>query len=121
MAGDDYMKKALILAGAAAGTVAGLFGAGGGLVLVPLLALIAHIPEKELFPSSVAVMLPVCLISLAASVFSHGVLWRDALPFLPGSALGGLAASLWGKKIPVLWLHRILGVFILWGGIRYLW
>ena len=38
-----------------------------------------------------------------------------------GSALGGSLAGLWGKKIPTRWLHRGLGVLILWGGIRYLW
>jgi Na+/H+ antiporter NhaC len=34
--------------------------------------------------------------------------------------IGVLLAGIIGKKIPVLWLHRILGVLILWGGIRYL-
>jgi len=45
----------------------------------------------------------------------------QALPYLIGSLIGGVGAGLWGKRIPVLWLHRILGVLILWGGIRYLW
>lgn len=111
---------ALVLAGAAAGAVSGLFGAGGGMVLVPLLSLLARMPEERLFPTSISVILPVCLVSIAATAFSAGIPWREALWYLPGSALGGAAAGLWGKKIPTKLLHRLLGILILWGGIRYL-
>ena len=110
----------LILGGLAAGSVAGLFGAGGGLVLVPILGLWDGMEESRLFPASVAIILPVCVTVLAASLWQEGLGLSDALPYLPGSAIGGLFAGLWGKKIPVQWLHRLLGIFILWGGIRYL-
>ena len=110
----------LILAGAAAGTVCGLLGAGGGMVLVPLLSRLTQLEENQIFPASVAVILPVCLISLTVTAFTGSVAWSEALPWLPGSALGGLLAGFIGRKIPVKWLHRMLGIFILWGGIRYL-
>lgn len=114
------MKNAvpLVLAGLAAGCVAGLFGAGGGLVLVPILGLWGGMEENRLFPASVAIILPVCVTVLLVSARSLRL--SDALPYLPGSAIGGLLGGLWGKKVPVKWLHRVLGIFILWGGIRYL-
>ena len=111
----------LILAGAAAGTVCGLLGAGGGMVLVPLLSRLTQLEEDQIFPASVAVILPVCLISLTVTAVTGSAAWSEALPWLPGSALGGLLAGFFGRKIPVNWLHRVLGLFILWGGIRYLW
>ena len=49
-----------------------------------------------------------------------GALLCIILPYLIGSAFGGVAAGLWGRKIPTLWLHRFLGAMILWGGVRYL-
>ena len=110
----------LILAGAAAGTVCGLLGAGGGMVLVPLLSRLTQLEENQIFPASVAVILPVCLNSLTVTAFTGSAAWSEALPWLPGSALGGLLAGFIGRKIPVKWLHRVLGIFILWGGIRYL-
>ena len=110
----------LILAGAAAGTVCGLLGAGGGMVLVPLLSRLTQLEEEQIFPASVAVILPVCLISLTVTAVSGSVAWNEALPLLPGSALGGVLAGFLGRKIPVKWLHRVLGIFMLWGGIRYL-
>ncbi len=109
-----------LLAGAGAGAVNGLFGGGGGMVLVPLLTLVTDVQEQEVFPSSIAMILPICLTSLAVTAASGELPWTQALPYLLGSALGGVAAGLWGKKIPVQWLHRGLGILILWGGIRYL-
>ena len=107
----------LMAAGFAAGCVAGLFGGGGGMVLVPLLSIFSCLEETEIFPASLSVMLPVCL---AALLLSGGGFFREALPFLPGSLLGGWLAGRYGARIPVKWLHRGLGILILWGGFRYL-
>ena len=114
-------KLGMILAGAGAGAVNGLFGAGGGMVLVPLLMLLTPLDADEIFPSSISIILPLCLVSLSVTAMTQGIAWQQALPYLPGSALGGVFAGLWGKKIPVKWLHRGLGILILWGGFRYLW
>ena len=108
------------LAGACAGAVTGLFGAGGGMVLVPLLSLLTDIEDDALFPASVAVILPVCLVCLYLRSRTVPLPWAAAAPYLMGSAAGGILAGLFGKKIPTVWLHRILGAFVLWGGIRYL-
>ena len=109
----------LCIAGGVAGIVNGLFGAGGGMVLVPMLGERAGISEEERFPSSVAIIAPICIISLLFSGKWQVSFWA-ILPYLLGGALGGVFAGIWGKKIPSLWLHRILGGLILWGGIRYL-
>lgn len=107
--------------GLAAGLLNGLFGGGGGLVLIPGLKAFAHVEEESLFPTSVSVMLPVSVLSLLISAIDAPLPWVNAWPWLIGSALGGIAVGLWGKRIPVLWLHRILGIMLLWGGFRYLW
>ncbi len=115
------MKKIKsIFAGAAAGTVNGLLGAGGGMVLVPLLKWSKGFEEKEIFPSSVAMILPLCLVSLSVTATQMPLPWHTALPYLLGSIPGGILAGLWGKKIPVKWLHRALGLLILYSGVRYL-
>ena len=88
------------------------------LSFLPLLTLLPNLKDTEIFPASISIILPICLTSLART--PDAVIWQQALPYLLGSALGGLAAGKWGKKIPVLWLHRGLGILILWGGWRYL-
>lgn len=112
---------AYALSGGCAGIVAGLFGAGGGSVLIPLLNLTAKPEEEALFPTSVSIMLPICLAAICLEGIQCGGLpWSASLPYLLGSAAGGVLAGFYAKKIPTLWLHRGLGVLILWGGVRYL-
>ena len=122
--GGDFLKIhsffKFALCGAAAGVVAGVFGAGGGLVLIPLLSALTPLQEQELFPASIVIILPICLVSLMTTARTAPLPWAQAAPYLVGSAAGGALAGIFGRRIPVLWLHRALGVLILWGGIRYL-
>lgn len=110
----------IALAGLAAGAVTGLFGAGGGMVLVPLLSLLSDLEEEDIFTSSLAIILPICLVSLTVTALTGQIAWEASVPYLLGSAVGGFCAGKWGRRIPVVWLHRLLGLLILWGGIRYL-
>lgn len=108
-----------ILAGAAAGAVNGLFGAGGGMILVPLLSKCQDFDEREVFASSVVMILPMTLVSLLYGSGLH-LPWATAWPYLVGGGLGGFAAAHWGQKIKPVLLHRLLGALILYGGVRYL-
>ena len=109
------------LAGLGAGALNGVFGAGGGMVLVPLLRLFTDTEDDALFPCSIMILFPICIVSLLFTTGWAQFSFHQALPYLIGSALGGICAGLWGKRIPTLWLHRTLGILIVWGGIRHLW
>ena len=91
------------------------------MILIPTLRMLTDINEDALFPMSVSVMLPVCLLSLWITSRSAALPWSDALPYLLGSVAGGVLVGLVGQRIRAVWLHRIFGIMILWGGIRYLW
>ena len=110
-----------ILAGLGAGAVNGLFGIGGGLVLIPLLTLFTDWEDEKIFASSLSIILPICLVTLTATALNGPIPWLDAVPYLIGSTIGGILAGFWGKLIPVSLLHKALGLLIIWGGIRYLW
>ena len=113
-------KFGLQIAGIAAGSVNGLFGAGGGMVLVPLLDKLTDLEDREVFPASVSIIAPMCVITFGISFRPGQIPWDTAIPYLLGSCIGGVLAGWLGRKIPTVWLHRILGILILWGGIRYL-
>lgn len=113
-------KIKIALAGLAAGAVNGLFGAGGGMIMVFALSLTGEFRQDEVFPASVSIILPACLVSLMAAGLTN-LPWRESMPYLTGSAIGGILAGFLGKHIPVKYLHRVLGLLILYGGVRYLW
>lgn len=108
------------IAGIAAGAVNGLFGAGGGMVLVPLLTMLTKLEDDAIFPASVSIILPICFVSLGLTIDPSVQLFKTFLPYLIGSILGGVLAGIWGRKISTSFLHKLLGILILWGGIRYL-
>ena len=110
----------LRLAGALGGLVNGVFGGGGGMVLLPLLGRWGDLRPKAVFANCVAVILPVCLVS-AAVYFLHAHLDLSAAwPYLLGGGLGGLVGGATFEKVPVKWLKVLFGLFLLYGGARYL-
>ena len=117
-----HLKKriGLILAGFGAGAVNGLFGAGGGMVLVPLLCWLSELKDEAIFPASVCIILPICLVSLSITYQAGVITVSTATIYMIASAMGGIVAGILGKKIPTIWLHKALGLLIVWGGIRYL-
>ena len=109
-----------LLAGLAAGFVNGFFGAGGGMVLVPLLIWLVGLPDKLAFSSALSILLPLCIVSLVIYGRHDMLPLSDALPYLLGGAGGGVLAGLWFQKVPAKWLHLALGALILLGGVRLL-
>lgn len=110
----------LLLIGTIAGAVTGLLGAGGGMLLVPLLGLASDLEPRQVFAASVCIIIPICITSLIPTWQYGSIPWDILLPYLLGSCCGGVLAGIYGKKIPTKWLHKGLGIMILWGGVRYL-
>lgn len=106
------------LCGALAGAANGLFGAGGGMVLLPLLRKLRLAEERALFATALAVMLPVSAVSFAVLWLRGAVDLTAALPYCVGGIGGGLLAGLCYRRLPLRALHIALGLLILWGGIR---
>lgn len=107
-----------IVAGGLAGLLNGLFGAGGGLVLVPLFSAWLGIEEKKAFATSVAVIFPLSIVSYILFCVLGGNIWKDALPYLLGGIVGGALSTKLFTNISAVWLHRIFGILILYGAVK---
>ncbi len=116
------MKKWLPygLSGAAAGVINGLFGAGGGMVLVPLLISLGKLEDKDAFATSLSIILPLCIVSLFMYQSQGNFSFSAALPYLIGGLIGGLLGGLLFRKVSPGILHKIFGAVILWGGVKLL-
>lgn len=110
----------LLVTGALAGLANGFFGAGGGLFLVPLLSGWAGLEERRAFATSVAVILPLSVVSVIVYLQKGDIRVLENLPYLVGGAAGGVIAGKVFQKVEMVWLRRVFGVLILYGGIRAL-
>ena len=108
------------LAGAAAGLANGLFGGGGGMVFLPIQSRWGNLSQRKLYATCVGVIFPVCLVSAAVYLWKGGVSLTESLPYLAGGAAGGLIGGAVFEKVPVRALKVIFGLFLLYGGVRYL-
>lgn len=113
-----HMRHMII--GLLAGVPNGLFGAGGGMILVPLFCRWLKLPEKKALATSVAVILPMCIVSAIVFLIRRDFAFSESLPFLAGGLIGGLASGFIFKKVPTGLLHKIFGAFIIYGGVRSL-
>ena len=100
-------KAKYAVSGALAGAVNGLFGGGGGMVLVPLLSGWCGMEGKRSFATCVAVL-------------RQGFELAAALPYLLGGLAGGLVGGRLFRCVSVEWLRGLFAAFLVYGGVRYL-
>lgn len=111
----------LIITGVIAGTLAGLLGIGGGLVIVPVLvvALLQQgVAAGDAVHIAIATSLASILLTAIGSVVSHhrrqAVLWPFMLRYLPWVALGAWSASFTVNYLSGLLDGKVLiGLFVL--------
>lgn len=91
----------LILIGVAGGLLSGLFGIGGGTIIVPALALWLGMPQKLSAGTSVAAILPTAVVGAAAYAIQGNVDWVAALLLAAGIVAGAQLGSHLLHKLPV--------------------
>jgi uncharacterized membrane protein YfcA len=117
----------LVLVGSLAGLLAGLLGAGGGIILVPLFLWAFEIagfsPEvvvHSAFGTSLCVLIPTAISSTLGHRKRGNVDWRQ----VRGLAVGGISGALAGGTLASLlsgdWLKGCFGLMQILVGIKFL-
>ena len=118
----ELAELGLVLAGAGvvAGVLAGLFGIGGGTVLVPaiLFALVAESYPFEItthvaVATSLAVIVPTGISSARAHHKRGGVDWSIVRRWVPGLALGAVAGGAIAQQASPTSLRALFAVIVL--------
>ncbi|NYD86273.1 sulfite exporter TauE/SafE family protein [Cellulomonas oligotrophica] len=79
---------ALLGVGLASGFFAGLFGIGGGLIIVPALVVLLAMDQRRAVGTSLVAILPAILVSVGAYAVGGGVDWRAGLLLAVGAVTG---------------------------------
>lgn len=108
-----------LVAGGGAGLLAGLFGVGGGIVMVPLLYFLFRgdgFAPATLFQCATATSLVAIVASGLSALVAHArranVEWRRAVPLAAGAAVGAAAMAAWAAQRPGTGWRVGFGLFL---------
>ena len=107
------MVLTLVLVGLAAGVLAGLFGIGGGVLIVPALVYFAAMPIKTATGTSLgALLLPVGLLGAMAYRKAGHIDMRASLLVALGLFFGALVGARIALVMPAAVLQRAFAVLL---------
>lgn len=105
--------------GVAVGLVNGVFGAGGGMLAVPILKK-SGLEQKNAHANAVAVILPITVISAVLYLVRGTVTLNDSFTYIPTGLIGSVIATFLLKNFSNKLLQKIFAVFMIYAGIRLL-
>ena len=113
-------KTLIKLIGLAAGLANGLFGAGGGTILVPAQEKFLKLDTHKAHATTLAVVLPLCIISAVVYTWGVEVNWGALVAVSAGGIGGGFLGAKLLSKISGAWLNMLFGAFLAIGALRML-
>jgi hypothetical protein len=108
----------IFLVGCVVGVAGGLFGVGGGVLLVPLLVLLFQFNQHEAQGTSlVALVPPTGLLGFLNYYHAGQVDWTVGLLLMPGVFFGGILGSKLAQTISPRRMRQIFAGFLLLMGV----
>jgi uncharacterized protein len=102
-----------LILGLAAGALSGVLGIGGGIIVVPALALLLGMSQHAAQGTTLAMMVPPIGLLAAWTYYKHGFVdLKIATLLCLGFFIGGLLGAQLGTAIPSTVLKRIFGVVL---------
>ncbi len=117
----DYNNLVLlVITGILAGFIAGGFGVGGGIVIVPALVFILKMSQHEAQGTSLAVLsVPLGFIMAASNYHKKGYInYKVAIVLVITFFIGSYLGSLASVNLPAKTLKKAFGVLMLVAGIK---
>jgi len=109
----------LIVIGLLAGTLSGLVGVGGGILMIPLLIIFLGLTQHQAQGTALFAMLPPIGILAAINYYKEGfVKWEYAIVIAFTFVIGGYLGSKLSLSLPPQTVRRIFGVIMLLGAIK---
>ena len=99
--------------GVAAGLLSGLFGVGGGIIIVPGLVLFGGMEQRRAHATSLAAIVPIALGAVVGYAIDDGVDWAAAGLLTAGAIAGTVVGTRTLRRIPARALRVIFALFLL--------
>ena len=103
----------LTLVGLCTGVLSGLFGVGGGFLIVPALAGITRMGIHRAVATSLVIISVIGFSGAAGALWHGGILWGILLPFIAGGAAGMISGQFLAVRITGATLQKLFACVII--------
>jgi uncharacterized membrane protein YfcA len=102
---DPRRVLALIVVGVFGGVLSGLFGVGGGIVMVPLLLTLARLDQRHAAATSLVAIIPTSIVGAISYGVAGHVDVLAALVLAAGGIVGSFIGTRLLRTLPIAWLR----------------
>lgn len=110
---------ALLIVGLIAGVASGMFGIGGGVVIVPALIILGFELQEAAGTSLGALLMPVGIFAVIEYYRAGKLKFGIAVPIAAGLVAGTIAGAEIARNLPSETLRQLYGIFLIWTGWRF--
>jgi uncharacterized membrane protein YfcA len=110
--------RIVVVLGVIAGFLSGLFGVGGGILIVPMLVLVAGMAQRLAHGTSLAAVLPIAISGVVGFALDDGVDWAVAGALTAGAMLGAVVGTTWLHALSVRALGNLFAAVLLMSALR---
>lgn len=107
-----------IIGGCFTGLINGLFGGGGGMIIVPLLTMLLDYESKHAHATAILIILPLSLLSGLLYAWFGNLNGNIAFPVSIGVTLGGIFGAIILSKLSSKWVTLIFSVVMVVAGFK---
>lgn len=111
---------AAIALGLAAGFLGGMFGVGGGIIMVPGLVLLLSFDQHRAHATSITTIVAIAVAGAIPFAMEGEVDWAHAAVMVFGSLTGAYFGARYISRIPAVWLARAFVTVALVASVRFL-
>ncbi len=104
--------------GLLAGFLSGLFGVGGGILIVPGLVLLLGMSQRLAHGTSLAAIVPIALAGVGGYALDRAVDWAAGALLIVGAATGAVAGTTALRSISENWLRALFSAFLVAAAVR---
>jgi uncharacterized membrane protein YfcA len=110
----------LACAGLGTGILSGLFGVGGGFLIVPALMLVTRMGAHHAVGTSLLIISAIGFAGVASAILNGELNWAILLPFTAGGAVAMMGSRLFARRVSGPALQKAFSVLVVLVGISML-
>ena len=116
---SEFVKNVItIFFGLAVGFINGIFGGGGGMIVVPVLTFFLKKPIKIAHATAILIILPITLVSAIVYFINGDVVLFRTLAVTAGTVVGGIIGALLMGKLKSNTVGLIFSALMLFAGVK---